>query len=119
MRGTAAHSRNESVYQRYIAMHTDLADTPQAGTDHRQGHPHDTLLSLGADLVDLHLPQVMRLLDEIVLHRLRLAANVHQPTRDPALGSSEPKATTIACSGQSWAMRVTTRLNVSADIRRR
>ena len=45
-----------------------------------------------------------------------------RPARAPhaaTVRSSKPKATTIACSGQPWASNVTTRVTVSAEVRRR
>jgi hypothetical protein len=100
-------------------MRTHLAGQPQPGLDHhRQGHPHDAALGLDAYLIGLDLTQVSRVLHQMLLDRLwpwRPARTHHAVT----VSSSHPKATTMACSGHPWASRVTTRLTVSAEVRRR
>src|SRR5712692_6933994 len=70
---TMTHAHNQATNQRPIAVLAHLAREPQAGADHhRQGHPDDASLLLDADLVGLHLPQVARMLDQVLLHRLAL-----------------------------------------------
>ena len=85
MCGTTPHAFDQSADQRHITLLTDFAAQPQAGTDHhRQGHPDNTALFFDPDLIGLHLPQVARLLDEMLLHRLSLdAATCHLPRYRP------------------------------------
>ena len=79
---TAPHPLDQPPDQRHVTLRADLAGQPQARPDHHgQRHPHDAALLLDADLVGLHLPQVTRLLDQMLLHRLPLAASARQPTR--------------------------------------
>src|SRR4029453_18978806 len=88
--GTAAHPRNEPANQRHVARRTDLTGEPQAGTDHhRQSHPHNAALHLHADLVGLHVSQVMWLLNHILLDGLSLLASACPPSRHGPL--VEPK----------------------------
>jgi len=82
MCGTAPHALDQSSDQRPVTLRADFAAQPQAGTDHhRQGHPDKTALFFDPDLLGLHLPQVTRLLDQMLLHRLSLVAGTCHPTR--------------------------------------
>src|SRR5438046_7149819 len=82
---TAPHALEQSSDQRHVTLLADFAAQPQAGTDHhRQGHPDHPALFFDPDLIGLHLPQVARLLDEMLLHRLSLgAATCHPPPDRP------------------------------------
>jgi hypothetical protein len=82
MCGTTPHAFAQSSDQRPITLRTDCAAQPQAGTDHpRQGHPDHTALFFDPALIGLPLPQVARLLDEMLLHRLSLGAATCRPPR--------------------------------------
>ena len=90
MEGTGAHPLDQPPDQRHVALLADLASQPQAGADHHgQRHPHDAPLALDADLVGLHLAQVTRLLDQMLLDGLALAASACPPRRHRPL--VEPK----------------------------
>ena len=79
--GHAKPSR-EAPQQRHGAVLTHLARPPQAGADHHgPSHPDHAALLLDAALVGLHLPQVTRWRDQMLLHRLTLDASAGQPTR--------------------------------------
>src|SRR5712691_3437968 len=79
---TAPHALDQSSDQRHVPLLADFAAQPQAGTDHhRQGHPDHTALFFDPDLIGLHLPQVTRLLDPMLLHRLALVAGTCHPPR--------------------------------------
>ena len=63
-------------------MSAELIREPQAGTDHhRQGHPHHAPLGLDAYLVGLHLLQVTRLLNQLLLYGLPLDTRACRPAR--------------------------------------
>ena len=80
--GTATHPLHEAPNQGQVTVGADLTRQPQAGADHhRQGHPHNAPLGLDADLVGLHLPQVTRLLDQMLLYGLPLDPSACRPAR--------------------------------------
>src|SRR5512143_173891 len=90
MEGTGAHPLDQPPDQRQVAVLTDRASQPQPGRDHHsERHPDYASLSLDAYLVGLHLAEVPRLLDEMFLNGLALAARACLPRRDRPL--VEPK----------------------------
>ena len=79
---TATHPLHEATNQGQVTVGADLTRQPQAGTDHhRQGHPHNAPLGLDADLVGLHLLQVTRLLNQMLLYGLPLDTRACRPAR--------------------------------------
>src|SRR6266446_1435344 len=82
----AAHPLHQAPHQRHVTACAHLTREPQAGTDHhRQGHPDNVALFFDPDLISFHLPQVARLLDQMLLHRLSLVPATGYPTRDRPL----------------------------------
>jgi hypothetical protein len=80
--GTRVYPLDQASDQGQVAESTGLTGKPQAGADHqRQRHPDSVPLFLDPDLVGLHLPEVARLLDQVLLHRLILDPRLSQPTR--------------------------------------
>src|SRR2546425_3684342 len=80
MGGTAPHTFNQPPDQWHVPLRTDFAAQPQAGTDHHgKGHPDNTTLLFDPDLIGLHLSQVTRLFDQMLLHRLSLGAGACRP----------------------------------------
>lgn len=78
----AIHPRDQASDQGQVTVFTDLPGQPQPAADHpRQRHPTHAPLLLDADLVGLHLPEVARLLDQVLRHRLTLAPRPSQPPR--------------------------------------
>jgi len=89
--GTGVHPLDQPPDQRHVALLTDLASQPQPGGDHHgERHPDYAPLSLDAYLVGLHLAEVPRLLDQMFLDGLALAASACPPRRDRPL--VEPKS---------------------------
>ena len=87
---SAAHPRHEPANQGQVALYTDLASEPHAGTDHqRQGYPHDVAWRLHADRVGLHMAQITWLFNQILLDSLPLLPCTcpprrHRPLVEPA-----------------------------------
>ena len=80
--GTAAHPRHEPAHPRHVARRTDRTAEPHAGTDpHRQSHPHHAARPLHADLVGLHVSQVLGWLDHLRLDGLSRLASACPPIR--------------------------------------
>src|SRR5262249_54085636 len=81
-RCTAPHALDQASDQWHVTLLADLAGQPQPCHHHHgQRHPHDPALFLDADLIGLYLPQVTRLLDQMLLYRLALRASTSHPPR--------------------------------------
>jgi hypothetical protein len=90
MSGTGAYALDQTPDQHQVAMVVERASKPPPRLDqHRQRHPHDAALFRDATLVSLHLPQVTRWLDQILVNGLALAARPRPPGCHRALVESK------------------------------
>jgi hypothetical protein len=74
-------------------------------------------LFLDPDLVGLHLPEVVRLLDQVLLHRLTLDPRSSHPTRHRPF--VEPKGDDDCLQRTAVGHERNTSVTVSAEVRRR
>ena len=115
---TAPHPLDQPPDQGHITLLADRTAQPQARRDHHsQRHPHDAALFLDTEFIGLHLSQVPWLFDQVLVHGL--SCRPERAHQSAMVRSSNPKAATIACTGQPWASKVTTITTVSAEVRSR
>jgi hypothetical protein len=101
--GTAPNQLGQPHDQRQIPLRTDGAAQPQARADHeRHRHPEDAALRLDPDLVGLHLLQVARLFDELLLEGLCVLARCGDPRPNPCApaGQRRPQSPQSDSHGQ-------------------
>jgi hypothetical protein len=85
-RGAAFDARDEIFDQGAVPMLTDFSAQPQTGRDHhRHPHPDDCALKLDPKLIGLDLAQSPRLLDQMLMHGLRMPAAFFKPVPDRSL----------------------------------
>jgi hypothetical protein len=78
--GASCDHCHQTLNQVTVAMGADRPAQPQARADHqREGHPHDTSLGFETNLVGLHLHQLARLDNLMVMHSLTLRSGGLDP----------------------------------------
>lgn len=84
--GTSAHSLDQPRNQGEIAAMAHLAAQPQARRDHHgQGHPGDAALKFHAQFIHLHLAEIARAGNELLLNRLAMFSGAVAPIADGTL----------------------------------
>lgn len=89
-RGATFDARDELLDQFAVTMLTDFSAQPQTGRDHhRHSHPDDRALHLDAQFIGLDLAQWSRLLDQMLVHLLRVMAALLKPVLNRSLIKAE------------------------------
>ncbi len=89
-RGTAFDAEDELLDQFAVSMLTDFSAQPQTGRDlDGHAHPDDGTLDLNAQFIGLDLSQWPRLLDQMLMHLLRVLAALLKPVVDRSLVEAE------------------------------
>ena len=85
-RGAAFDPAERSRNQLMISLCAHLSAQPQPGRDHqRHRHPDDGPLRFDPQFVTLHLPQLQRLLDQVLVNQLGVLPTARQPLPDRPL----------------------------------
>jgi N-acetylneuraminic acid mutarotase len=86
----ATHPTHQAPDERQITIDREFAAEPQARTDHHgHRHPTDRALDSHPQLVGLHLPELSRLLDEVLVKALAVRASAREPRGDRAFVEAE------------------------------
>ena len=89
-RGAAFDAADKLLDQFAVSMLTNFSTQPQSGRDHHgHSHPDDRALHLDAQFIGLHLAQGPRLLDQMLMHLLRVLAAFLNPVLDRSLIEAE------------------------------
>ncbi len=89
-RGAAFDPTDEILNQLAVSRCTDFSAQPQTGRDlDRHRHPDDRALNLDPQLIGLDLAQWPRLLDQMLVHLLRMLPALLKPVPDRSLIKAE------------------------------